>query len=221
MKILGVETATFNCSVGLVENGIIIREESHIGKSIHSEMLITLIDDLFGNGKGFEDVDNIAVSIGPGSYTGLRIGLSTAKGLALPRNLPVLPVPTLKVLETVARTNWKKEDLLLFVKSHKDFVYFTVSYDGKSNPGLSGQVFFNSFENALNKFPQVSTIVGDWEFPVPDSKILNIRYPAGGQVALIASMFYEELLQLSRADLEPEYFSTMQAKSWDQRKSLN
>lgn len=95
MLTLGIETATSVCSVALTENGKIISEKSLLEKNVHSEKIISLIDDVL---KGNDSFDRIAISIGPGSFTGLRVGLSTAKGLSYASKKPIIPVPTLKAL---------------------------------------------------------------------------------------------------------------------------
>lgn len=94
--ILAIETATEVCSASLVHNAAVLSVRSLKEKNIHSERLLTLIDDVLKeSGHTMNDIDAVAVSIGPGSFTGLRIGLSTAKGLALSLNLPIIAVPTL------------------------------------------------------------------------------------------------------------------------------
>ena len=95
MKILGIETASNICAVAIVENGCVLNEKSLDQPSIHSQKLISLIDDVLTN---TYDFDAIAVSIGPGSFTGLRIGLSVAKGILYGSNKPITAVSTLKAI---------------------------------------------------------------------------------------------------------------------------
>jgi tRNA threonylcarbamoyladenosine biosynthesis protein TsaB len=99
MVILGIETSTKTCSIALTD-GEKIRDEIslHLGLS-HSEKLIPLIDEILKrNGKAIEDIDGIAVSIGPGSFTGIRVGVSTARGLAQSLNIPLVGIPSLDAL---------------------------------------------------------------------------------------------------------------------------
>ncbi len=216
--ILGIDTSTYNCSVGLVKDGKVIGEKSILGESVASESLLDLIDNLFDENIKFSDIDAIAVSIGPGSYTGLRIGLSTAKGLAMPGNLPILPVPTLSVLKSVAQTEWN-ENLLLFIRSRQDLVYFTSSFKDERFV-LSPKIFHDHFNIALSKYPQISIFVGNCEFPVDGSRRLYVRYPGGDHVALIAWYHYDELLPLSKPELEPEYFTNLELKKWNLNERL-
>jgi tRNA threonylcarbamoyladenosine biosynthesis protein TsaB len=91
-----METATAVCSVALVKNGELIAIKQSDQKNAHSRVLNLFIDDLMDEaGLDFPDLDAVAVSKGPGSYTGLRIGVSTAKGIGYALNIPVIAPGTL------------------------------------------------------------------------------------------------------------------------------
>ncbi|MBJ2176078.1 tRNA (adenosine(37)-N6)-threonylcarbamoyltransferase complex dimerization subunit type 1 TsaB [Aureibaculum sp. A20] len=98
--ILNIETATKNCSVSLAENGVLLAlNEVNDGNYSHGEQLHLLIKNVLTEaGKSINDIDAIAVSKGPGSYTGLRIGVSTAKGLCFSLDKPLIAVSTLTAL---------------------------------------------------------------------------------------------------------------------------
>ena len=97
--ILAIETATSVCGVALIENKRIVGSRSTVEKNVHSEKLLPMVDELLAaTGATLGGLKAIAVSIGPGSFTGLRIGLSTAKGMAMALNLPIIPVSTLDAL---------------------------------------------------------------------------------------------------------------------------
>ena len=98
--ILNIETATTNCSVSLAQDGdtIALLEENDKNYS-HSERLHVYINDvLVKANKSLKELDAIAVSKGPGSYTGLRIGVSAAKGLCFSLDIPLISVLTLEAL---------------------------------------------------------------------------------------------------------------------------
>jgi len=100
MYILNIETATKNCSVSLAKNGetILCKEIAEQGYS-HAEKLHVFIEEILKEtGIDAIDLNGIAVSKGPGSYTGLRIGVSTAKGLCYALGIPLISVDTLQVL---------------------------------------------------------------------------------------------------------------------------
>jgi tRNA threonylcarbamoyladenosine biosynthesis protein TsaB len=94
--ILGIETATSICSVGLADNERVIAEIRFDIKNIHAEVLSESLEQLLRlSGIAVKNIEAFAVSIGPGSFTGLRIGLATAKGLAFAGGKPLAAVSTL------------------------------------------------------------------------------------------------------------------------------
>lgn len=97
--IIHIETSTNVCSVALSENGhCIYHDENSEGQS-HAKLLAPFVEDAVGMADSHAiPIDAVAVSAGPGSYTGLRIGVSTAKGLCYGRNLKLLSVSTLELL---------------------------------------------------------------------------------------------------------------------------
>ena len=102
--ILNIETATKNCSVALAQEGKIIlcKEIAEEGYS-HAERLHVFIEEIIKEaGITFKDLSAVAVSQGPGSYTGLRIGVSAAKGLCYAIDIPLIAVDTLQVLASQA-----------------------------------------------------------------------------------------------------------------------
>ena len=92
--ILNIETSTKACSVALHKNGeLIVSREDVTTNFSHSEKLLKFISKLFSDAKlSLSDLDAIAVSMGPGSYTGLRIGVSTAKGLCYGLDIPLISI---------------------------------------------------------------------------------------------------------------------------------
>ena len=98
--ILNIETATKNCSVSLSEKGVVLAiKELNDGSYSHSENLHVFIDEVIKLAKkSLSDVDAIAASKGPGSYTGLRIGVSATKGLCFSLDKPLISISTLTSL---------------------------------------------------------------------------------------------------------------------------
>ena len=104
MHILNIETSTKNCSVSVAQNGktIFCKEISESGFS-HAEKLHVFIEEVLKESKlSFKDLLAIAISQGPGSFTGLRIGVSAAKGLCFALDIPLISVDTLQVLASQA-----------------------------------------------------------------------------------------------------------------------
>jgi tRNA threonylcarbamoyladenosine biosynthesis protein TsaB len=106
LPVLAVETATPQGSVSLVgEEGVILERQSG-SNTTHAIWLQSAIRDLLAEAPfALEDVDGFAVSAGPGSFTGLRIGLSTVKGLSLATGKPVVAVPTLDAMVELVPVN--------------------------------------------------------------------------------------------------------------------
>ena len=99
MTILCIETSTNCCSAAITINGQAVASRENLAGANHASELPVFIDQLLQEAReqGWQ-LDAVALSQGPGSYTGLRIGASTAKGLCYGMNIPLIPVDTLRVL---------------------------------------------------------------------------------------------------------------------------
>lgn len=145
MNLLGIETATGTCGVAFVRGERILSEFQIHSERVHSERLAPLLQQIMNNSMiSWDEVDGVAVSIGPGSFTGLRIGLGFAKGLCISKNLPLVPVPTLDAMAynipfinyyVAALIPCKKEDIYvgLFERMENEVKsltpYFVVNID--------------------------------------------------------------------------------------------
>ncbi len=98
--IVNIETATKNCSVCIAKEGAVVVIKEYAGEGYtHAEKLHVFIEQALNQaGCTFKDLDAVAVSMGPGSYTGLRIGVSAAKGLCYALSIPLIAVDTLELL---------------------------------------------------------------------------------------------------------------------------
>ncbi|WP_347922982.1 tRNA (adenosine(37)-N6)-threonylcarbamoyltransferase complex dimerization subunit type 1 TsaB [Pontimicrobium sp. SW4] len=104
--ILNIETATTNCSVSLSNKGeTVILKEDYNNNYSHAERLHVYIDEVLNEANiSLSDLEAIAISKGPGSYTGLRIGVSAAKGLCFALDVPLISIPTLESLAHQIKT---------------------------------------------------------------------------------------------------------------------
>lgn len=132
--LLHIETATDICSVALsCGEKILAIQEGNDGNS-HSKNLIPFIDKVLKNGgKTLQDIHAVVVSFGPGSYTGLRIGVSTAKGIAYSLSIPIITVGTLESIANGAKQWWAfdggQEPQIVPMIDARRMEVFTTRYD--------------------------------------------------------------------------------------------
>ncbi|WP_299551857.1 tRNA (adenosine(37)-N6)-threonylcarbamoyltransferase complex dimerization subunit type 1 TsaB [Seonamhaeicola sp.] len=130
--ILSIETATTNCSVALSRHGntIALKEDSRNGYS-HAEKLHVFIDDVLKEANIDKNkLDAIGISKGPGSYTGLRIGVSAAKGLAFALDKPLISVPTLDALALQVTCN---NGVIIAMLDARRMEVYSAVYDSSYN----------------------------------------------------------------------------------------
>lgn len=107
MLVLGLDTATAACSVALVEGERLLAAATVVQPRAHAARLLPLIDGVFREaGRGRDELQGVAAGIGPGSFTGLRIGLATAKAVAFALDLPCAPVPTPAAIACALGPGW-------------------------------------------------------------------------------------------------------------------
>lgn len=130
---LALESATKLCSVALFEDDQLIAKLEEGGSYSHAEKLATFVDQLLDqNQKSVSDLSAVAVSAGPGSYTGLRIGLSLAKGLCFAADLPLIAISTLEGMAAGAKKEIGDKDALYvpMIDARRMEVY-TMSFDSQ------------------------------------------------------------------------------------------
>ncbi|MDX8337701.1 tRNA (adenosine(37)-N6)-threonylcarbamoyltransferase complex dimerization subunit type 1 TsaB [Draconibacterium sp. IB214405] len=161
--ILNIETSTEVCSVSLAENGkTLFLKESDEGLN-HSKLLTVFIEELFSeNNFDINNIDAVAVSKGPGSYTGLRIGVSVAKGLCYGLGKPLIGIGSIEAMgHYVAKnvgdfyTSADGEELLFcpMIDARRMEVYTALfNEEGNAENEVTAEIIDeNSFANSLNK----------------------------------------------------------------------
>ena len=151
--ILNIETATKNCSVSLSsKEEVIALRELNDGNYSHSENLHVFIDEVLKSAnKTFREIDAIAVSKGPGSFTGLRIGVSAAKGLCFSLDLPLISIPTLASL--AGAINVEEGDLIIPLLDARRMEVYSAVFDHNYDQIRKTEAEIidkNSFEEYLN-----------------------------------------------------------------------
>ncbi|MBD3385015.1 tRNA (adenosine(37)-N6)-threonylcarbamoyltransferase complex dimerization subunit type 1 TsaB [candidate division KSB1 bacterium] len=156
--ILGVDTATRVCGVALSDGPELVAESRLNLKNVHQRKIIGMIDRLLKESEiTLKDLSGMAISIGPGSFTGLRIGLAVIKGLLLTHSVPLAAVPTLEALAAQARI---KEGLICpLLRARTDTVYAAL-YERKQN------------KDTLVKAPEVMPVQALTQF-IPGSAYLT------------------------------------------------
>jgi tRNA threonylcarbamoyladenosine biosynthesis protein TsaB len=135
--ILQIETATTVCSVALAENGNVLAYKEIGQRNIHAEAITLFIGDVLREaGKTYHNLDAVTVSSGPGSYTGLRIGVSVAKGLCFALDKPLIAIETLEAMADgmlAQDTIIDKSTLLCPMIDARRMEVFTAIFDANEN----------------------------------------------------------------------------------------
>jgi tRNA threonylcarbamoyladenosine biosynthesis protein TsaB len=162
--LLQIETATQVCSAAISRNGETIALKEQMASNIHAGSLTLFIKEVMDMaGLQFTDLDAVAVSKGPGSYTGLRIGVSTAKGLCFALDKPLIAIDTLQMMASGFLAGDKGYDgLICSMIDARRMEVFTAVFDGALNyvvPTVAKIIDAHSFadELALEKV----TFIGD------------------------------------------------------------
>jgi tRNA threonylcarbamoyladenosine biosynthesis protein TsaB len=208
--ILNIETATKNCSVALAKDGktLLCKEIAEEGYS-HAERLHVFIEEIINEaGIQLKDLAAVAVSQGPGSYTGLRIGVSTAKGLCYALNIPLIAVDTLQALASKAKI---AEGMIVpMIDARRMEVYSAVFSSGleKKREILAEIIDENSFED----FTENLYFVGDCNEKcktvlTKDNFIFldEIKYPSANEMSALSFDKYKKSDTVDVAYFEPYY----------------
>jgi len=151
--ILNIDTAIETASVCLSQNGSSLGLELNDQQKLHASWLhVAIAHVLRQSGKTISDVNAVAVTIGPGSYTGLRVSLSAAKGICYARNIPLITIGTLPLMALAARD--EDADLLCPMIDARRMEVFAALYDKKLQPVIQPmemKISQSSFHEFLNE----------------------------------------------------------------------
>lgn len=135
MLILGIDTSTKICSCALFdsEKGLVAETSLSVIKN-HSNIIMPVIDNLFKiSNFTISDVDKFAVAIGPGSFTGVRIALGIAKGLALALNKPLIAINELELLKAISKGFNFQGEVVPLIDARKERVYYMLNNEYKDD----------------------------------------------------------------------------------------
>ena len=236
MKILALDSSGLVASVALLENDNLVAEFTVNNKKTHSQTLLPMLDEVV-NAAGIEldAVDAIAIAAGPGSFTGLRIGAATVKGLSLALDKPVVPVPT---LEGLAFNLWGTDKLVCPIMDARRNQVYTGIYEfckAEAEAGSCEQQLVmhcvkdqcaspvDELVDELNRLGREVTFLGDgvpvyrkqitegMKVPFSFAPAANNRQRAAS-VASLGAIYYAQGKTVTAAEHEPEYLRKSQAE---------
>jgi tRNA threonylcarbamoyladenosine biosynthesis protein TsaB len=208
--ILNIETATKNCSVAIAKNGetILCKEIAEEGYS-HAEKLHVFIEEAIAEAKiSVQDLVAVAVSQGPGSYTGLRIGVSAAKGLCFALNLPLIAVDTLQTLASQAKVSDGK--IIPMLDARRMEVYSEI-FNAKletERPILAEVIDENSFQDIKETVYFVGDCAEKCKTVLTKENFIfleDIKYPSAAAMSKISFDKYQKSDTVDVAYFEPYY----------------
>ena len=235
MKILGIDSSGMVASVAIVQDDVIIAEYTMNHKKTHSETLLPMIDEIVKTSETkLEELDAIAIAAGPGSFTGLRIGAATAKGLAMAVDKPIIPI---KTCEGLAYNMWGAEGLVCPIIDARRNQVYTGLYRVKGNIEviLEQQPMdiheLIEYINNYSKQREASeggpaegvTFLGDGVAIYKDVIWKEIDIPCqmapaimnrqrGASIASYGELLYKEGKYINADDFAPEYLRKSQAE---------
>ncbi|MGM0444783.1 MAG: tRNA (adenosine(37)-N6)-threonylcarbamoyltransferase complex dimerization subunit type 1 TsaB [Bacillota bacterium] len=234
MLILGIDTSTDICSVGLNNKGKFIGEINIKLKRRHSERLLPIIKRLlFETGLKLNDLDGIVVTNGPGSFTGLRIGLSTVQAFKMALDVPIYSISTLEYMAFVLSEHYENSILVPTIDARNQRVYTAVFKD------VSNEEFLKRLkkDQAVNiadimefnkKFKQKMILFGSgidnnyrYFSELKDDKIKivkNIQNYGGFNLSLIGYRYLKNGISSNIEELTPKYLKKPQARiNWEKK----
>ncbi len=202
--LLSIETSTELCSVAISQGTEVIKESVVNQPKAHAKILAPMIDEILKiSGIPLEECDAVVVSSGPGSYTGLRVGVSTAKGLCYGAKKPLISVGSLDILANLAviehnkNTDLIPRNIIAMIDARRMEVYSAIySADGERLSAVEAVIideksYHDTLESGLTLF------CGDGALKVmdvikhPNAQYMGINASAGGMVAPALIKFEE------------------------------
>lgn len=202
--ILALETSAELCSASLSFAPNKYDERNILMKHVHSEKLIPIIDELLSSNRvSSSQLNCVSVSNGPGSFTGLRIGMTAAKGIAYASSLPIVPVPTFSAFSLELSEHLPDNTTFAIANSANiDEAYFGI-YRNKNNlPVVVQEVMLLSKADIDKQIMGTDVVYGN----VKNVKnIKNFSSPKASSIAKWTYLFGEDLLTFEYDYLEPNY----------------
>lgn len=208
--ILNIETATKNCSVSLSRDGLILALSEYAGEGYsHAEKLHVFIEEVLQKGGiAYSDLNAVAVSMGPGSYTGLRIGVSAAKGLCYALHIPLIAIDTLELL--ARKISIDNGAIIALIDARRMEVYsavFNSSYT-KIKPVIAEVITPCSFSEVAGPVHLVGDGAAKCRAVLEGEKFIyhdEVLYPSAAEMGALANDKYKISDTVDVAYFEPFY----------------
>lgn len=211
--ILSIETSSSVCSVCLSINDLIVSEHNIYLNNVHDKWLAKVIKTLLNDIEiNINDLDAVAVSAGPGSFTGLRIGFAIAKGICFDGKIKFLAIPTLKAIahEQMEIAKLSSKDFILPIIYSKENFYYTQIFDLKLQE--HSQVKILSREEIEKTLNNNYYIVG------PAARVINIETPelstklTASTISKLAIKYYNDSIFSDPSEVTPDYYQKFKIK---------
>ena len=214
MKVLGIDTSTKTTAIGLIEDDEVLCDYNLTGRVAHSESVTDMIHEIFEKFEfGLEDIDLIAVGMGPGSFTGLRIGITIAKVMAFALDVDVIGVSSL-----VANAMSDYGLVSTIVDARRGNVYASIIKNSDEPEVLFEDEIlpFEKFKDEVKKY-DVITIAGlDGEKfigEVDNGKLSKNKSMRGSNIARLGLIDYKKNGPMNAFNLVPNYLKISQAEA--------
>ena len=226
MKIIAIDSSGLVATVAIADGETITAEYTVNYKKTHSQTLLPMLDEIRKMTQlDLETVDAIAIAAGPGSFTGLRIGSATAKGLGLALDKPIIEVPT---VDALAMNLWGTSDVVCPIMDARRNQVYTGFYEFDNNDRLNviHEQFAEDIQTVtkmLNDIGRPVTFLGDgvpvYKDKIEETAMVPVRFAPphmsrqrAGALAVLAGRYYEEGRVVSAAEHKPEYLRMSQAE---------
>ena len=226
MKILGIESAALVASVAIIDENVTIAEYTTNFKKTHSETLLPMLDEIVKmTGVDIKELSAIAISGGPGSFTGLRIGAASAKGLGLALDLPLIHVPT---LDAMALNIYSSDVLIVPIMDARRNQVYTGIYKNTGKLEVIRESMAISIDELLDILREIDkeekiVFLGDGvpvfreyideNFEIAhDFAPANLNRQRASNIAMLGMEMFKEGKSMVSDDMRPEYLRKSQAE---------
>lgn len=228
MKILGIESAALVASVAIIDENVTIAEYTTNFKKTHSETLLPMLDEIVKmTGVDLKELSAIAISGGPGSFTGLRIGAASAKGLGMALDLPLIHVPT---LDAMALNIYSSNALIVPIMDARRNQVYTGIYKNTAKLEVIRESMAISIDELLDILRETDrekieriVFLGDGvpvfreyideNFEIAhDFAPANLNRQRASNIAMLGMEMFKEGKTMVSDDMRPEYLRKSQAE---------